>query len=234
MCCLGMMRPAAMGESGSGRFEDGLVCPSQETWNPALPPPLIIEVSAPEHLLKARFVLEHPAVEPKRACGEQKERKPRDERDRQAQHENQVAEIHRVADITIRPVLHDAIWRNAKSRTAAAHSIAKTPDQHILQISPGEQHKSRGFDGERSALPRELECDHKQRAQNESLHRRPLEPAKQSRASHGCLDLDGCEPVFVQVCAGSDQAGACIGILAILRYSAMLVLCVVARATRFS
>src|SRR5262245_21146822 len=168
-----------------GRSAEGAAgAASQQTWDPALHPPLIIEISSPEHLLKTRFVLEHTAVKPKRACGEQDQREPRGERHRQAQHENQVPEIHRVANVTIRPGLDDAIRRHPKSGTAAAHAIAKTPDQQILQISPGEQHKSLWLDGELSVLPHELECDHKQRTKNECLHRRSAEPAKQSRASH--------------------------------------------------
>src|SRR5262245_33120196 len=161
---------------------------AQETWNPALHSPLIIEVARSKHPLQASFILEHTAVKPERASREQDQRKPRGERQRQAQHENQVPEIHRVADVTIRPILHDPIRRHAKSRTAAAQSTAKPPDQQILQISPGEQRKARRHDGELCALPDEFECDDQQRAKNECLHRRPVEPAKQPRASHGVAE----------------------------------------------
>jgi MFS family permease len=53
---------------------------SQETWNPALHPPLIVEVRRPEHRLQASLVLEHSAVKPDRANGEQNQREPRGER----------------------------------------------------------------------------------------------------------------------------------------------------------
>src|SRR5215471_10875818 len=94
-------------------------------------------------------------------------------------------EIHRVADVTIRPLLPDAIGRQTHAWTAAAELTAKTPDQPILQIPPGEQRKPRGHNGELLALPHELECDYKQRAKKECLHRGSAEPAKQPRASHG-------------------------------------------------
>src|SRR5215831_11470871 len=94
-------------------------------------------------------------------------------------------EIHRVADVTIRPVLHDAIRRHTHSWTAAAKLTAKTADQSILQIAPGEQRKPRGHDGELLDPPQELERDHKQRAKDECLHRGSAEPAKEPRASHG-------------------------------------------------
>src|SRR5215831_13117980 len=94
-------------------------------------------------------------------------------------------EIHRVADVTIRPVLHDAIGRHTHAWTAAAKLTAKTADQPILQIAPGEQRKPRGHNGELLALPHEFEYDHKQRAKKECLHRGSAEPANQPQGSHG-------------------------------------------------
>src|SRR5262249_7397934 len=107
-----MRQPAA--------FPPGIGTRSQQTWDPAFHPPLIIAVSGSKHLLKARFVLEHTAVKPESARGEQDQRKPRGERQRQAEHENQVPEIHRFAYVTIRPVVHDPIRWHAKSWAAAA------------------------------------------------------------------------------------------------------------------
>src|SRR6516225_2990462 len=120
----GLARRSSSGSvKAAGRFgapKPGIGSRSQQTWDPALHPPPIIAVSRPKLFLKARLVLEHTAVKPERASGEQEQRKPRGERQRQAQHENQVPEIHRVAHVTIRSVLHDPIRRHAKSRTAAA------------------------------------------------------------------------------------------------------------------
>src|SRR5215471_11507382 len=105
---------------GFGAPKPGIGTRSQQTWDPAFHPPLIIAVSRPKLFLQVRFVFEHTAVKPERASGEQEQRKPRGERQRQAEHENQVPEIHRVAHVTIRPVLYDPMRRHAKSWTAAA------------------------------------------------------------------------------------------------------------------
>src|SRR5262249_40064687 len=135
--------------------------------NPSLHAGTIGCVLGAENFLQPRFVMEHPAMKPDRTNGEQDQRKPRPERDREAGEKDEMAEIHGVAREPIGAEVNDPLWRDLHAGTAARARMPIAADQEILQIAPGHEWRAPGHDGELSFMERKLERDHRQWTQDE-------------------------------------------------------------------
>src|SRR5580765_3408111 len=92
-------------------------------------------------------------------------------------------EVHRVATPTVRPVGHQPFRRNRDSRPASALAQAKTADEVVLQISPGEERQGPELDPRKTLLQRRLGGDEQDRPDDESAVRGAREPPHALAAS---------------------------------------------------
>jgi len=118
------------------------------------------------------------------ATREQDQAEPRPEGQRQAEHENEVPEIHRVAGVAIGTARHDPLRRRRHSGPTAALEQPIAADQAVLQIAQasnaGPTARPRCGCRATQALVR-----HRERTQDEGLHRGAAEPMKKL-LRHGC------------------------------------------------
>src|SRR5262249_13851452 len=80
---------------------------SKNSGNPAFDARLIGRVLGAEDLCQPRLVLQHTAMKPPGAAGQQKQSEPRPERECHAEQEDEMPEIHWVAREAIRPLRDD-------------------------------------------------------------------------------------------------------------------------------
>src|SRR5258705_3688319 len=95
--------------------------------------------ATPEKSAEAGLVVARAPVEPRGVEHEHHRGEPRVERESDPREKNQVAEVHRVAAVTIRSRGDEPLRRNRQSRPAAAFAQPIVTDEAVLQVSPGEQ-----------------------------------------------------------------------------------------------
>src|SRR5262249_7699879 len=145
-------------------------------WKPTFYARAITQIVGAENPFEPRFVLQHAAMEPERTSDQHDQRKPRPERQRESSQKNEMAEIHRVAREPIGAEANDPRARHSQPGGATRARMAKAATQEIWQIAPRHERHAPGHDRELAAMERKLERDHRQRAQDEGLHRRAAEP----------------------------------------------------------
>src|SRR5258708_17269260 len=155
----------------------------QKTGNPSLYLRSIGSVFSAKYLLQPSFVVQHAPMEPVCAASEDDKCEPGPKCQREAQHEDQMSEIHRIACETIWALRDYPLWRDVHAGSATGTRQPIAADVQILQVSPDKQRHAPGYEGQSALVKSKLEDDHDQRAQDESLHRRSPEPVKSSVAS---------------------------------------------------
>src|SRR5258705_6750832 len=122
-------------------------------------------------------------MEPVCAANEDDKCEPGPKCQREAQNEDQMSEIHRIACETIGALRDYPLWRDVHAGSAPGTRQSIATDVQILQVSPDKQRHAPRYEDQSALAKSKLEDDHDQRAQDESLHRRSPEPVKSSVAS---------------------------------------------------
>jgi len=159
-----------------------LVAASPYEWDPSLRPGPVRGIFSPERPFEPRLVVQNPPLEPHCASNKQDERKPRPERKDEARHEDEVAEIHRITRVAIWAGRDDLLRHCIHAGRSACTRQSVIPNQTILQIPPCQQRSAPWRHGQSAATKRELECNDEQRAYDERMHGRPLQPLQNLRA----------------------------------------------------
>src|SRR6266849_1795856 len=155
----------------------------QKTGNPSLHLCSIGSVFGSKYLLQPNFVVQHAPMEPVCAASEDDKCEPGPKCQREAQHEDQMSEIHRIACETIGALRDYPLWWDVHAGSAPGTRQSIAADVQILQVSPDKQRHAPRYEDQWTLAKSKLEDDHNQRAQDESLHRRSPEPVKSSVAS---------------------------------------------------
>lgn len=106
-----------------------------------------------------RLVAAHAALKLDGMESQKSERGQRPKGHRKAGHENQVAEIHRVAGMGIDAGIDDAFRRVAQARSATTHPGAVLTAQAILQVTPDKKRQPQGHDDQTTVPDRKLKDD---------------------------------------------------------------------------
>src|SRR5688500_10075713 len=115
---------------------------SEHKGNPAPHPRFVSEIGVAESRHQPFLVAQDAHVEPPGVEYEKRDGEPRRERDRQTQHEDEVPEIHRVAEIGVGAVRDQAVRWNLDPRTAASARSPVAADETVLQVSPEQQRRA--------------------------------------------------------------------------------------------
>src|SRR5581483_599739 len=149
---------------------------SEQAGDPAPDARLVVEVRLAEALGETALVAEHAELEPDDRVRGDRGRERRAQRQREADEEDDVAEVHRVAAPRERPARDQALGRGVHAGTAAAASDAVPAHEVVLQVAPGEERQIERVDvRRRAAADRELPGDHDRRIQQEGPERRAAE-----------------------------------------------------------
>src|SRR3974390_129883 len=135
-----------------------------------------------KNLFEPPLVVQNPLLKPDCASNEQNDCRPRPERKGETHHEDEVSEVHRITRVAIWAGRDDLLRHriHAGSPTCTRQSVI--PDETVLQIAPCQQRSAPRRHGQSAATKREFECNDEQRAYDERMHRRPLQPPENLRA----------------------------------------------------
>ena len=123
---------------------------SEHAWNPAFHAALVGTIGLAETGFQALFVAQHARMKPARVEDEKRQGEPRGKRDRQSQHEDEMPEIHRVAQITVSALADDAVGRRLDAGPTAATRPTSKGDRGIVtfDVSVVNQHDEVCQDGQ--------------------------------------------------------------------------------------
>ena len=98
-----------------------------------LPP--VGSVIGPKTCLQALLVKQHTAMKPHGAISQQNESEPGPEGEREADHENEMAKVHRVSCVAARPCRDDLLWNHLHAPAPAGTRLQMLPQAQAPWIT---------------------------------------------------------------------------------------------------
>jgi len=116
----------------------------EDARNPAFDPRLVGHIRSPETPFQVSFISQDSSMKPTNVEREERSREPRGKCDRQTEHENQMTEIHRVAQIAVGAGREDVFGRYVNARPTSSVPYAIGARQTVLQVPPYEENRAPG------------------------------------------------------------------------------------------